>query len=253
VRSLLTEGRVPNCYDSPNKICCGWCWLCYTWTARRMYYYRDSECLYTPACYRQVRWTACARWHTWPCIMTGCVPPSTASALPPPARQANPTVTVQMALPMVTASKAIQDSTLRLQLPGLRHPLLEKSLGAGKYIPSDLALSGEQQMCLITGPNMGGKSTFMRAVGLVVVLAQMGSFVPATHAHLQVGYNCSRCRCSWYDVDGFRLHLCVCYSVISAQCALFCSVTRCCGARPVFTCPQPMPKSTFTMSPLSGT
>jgi DNA mismatch repair ATPase MutS len=100
---------------------------------------------------------------------------------------------------------AIQDSTLRLQLPGLRHPLLEKSLGAGKYIPSDLALSGEQQMCLITGPNMGGKSTFMRAVGLAVVLAQMGSFVPATHAHLQVGYNCSQYCGSWCYVDEFRL------------------------------------------------
>jgi hypothetical protein len=98
-----------------------------------------------------------------------------------------------------------QDGALRLRLLGLRHPLLEKSLGAGKYIPSDLALSGEQQMCLITGPNMGGKSTFMRAVGLAVILAQIGSFVPATHAHLQVGYNCSQYRCSWCDVDGFRL------------------------------------------------
>jgi DNA mismatch repair ATPase MutS len=85
-----------------------------------------------------------------------------------------------------------QDSALRLQLLGLRHPLLEKSLAAGKYIPSDLALSGEQQMCLITGPNMGGKSTFMRAVGLAVILAQMGSFVPATHAHMQVGYSWSQ-------------------------------------------------------------
>jgi hypothetical protein len=86
-----------------------------------------------------------------------------------------------------------QDSALRLQLLGLRHPLLEKSLGAGKYIPSDLTLSGEQQMCLITGPNMGGKSTFMRAVGLAVVLAQLGSFVPVTHAHLQVGGFTYRC------------------------------------------------------------
>jgi hypothetical protein len=100
---------------------------------------------------------------------------------------------------------ATQDGALRLQLLGLRHPLLEKSLGAGKYIPSDLALSGEQQMCLITGPNMGGKSTFMRAVGLAVILAQMGSFVPATHAHLQVGCDCSQYCCSWCYVDVFRL------------------------------------------------
>jgi DNA mismatch repair ATPase MutS len=100
---------------------------------------------------------------------------------------------------------ATEDSANRLQLLGLRHPLLEKSLGAGKYIPSDLALSGEQQMCLITGPNMGGKSTFMRAVGLAVILAQTGSFVPATHAHLQVGCDCPQYCCSEYDVDGFRL------------------------------------------------
>jgi DNA mismatch repair ATPase MutS len=100
---------------------------------------------------------------------------------------------------------ATEDSALRLRLLGLRHPLLEKSLGAGKYIPSDLTLSGEQQMCLITGPNMGGKSTFMRAVGLAVILAQMGSFVPATHAHLQVGCDRSQYRCSWCYVDVFRL------------------------------------------------
>lgn len=85
-----------------------------------------------------------------------------------------------------TVVTACPDQACRLRLTGLRHPLLEQALGAGKYIPSDLTLTAMQQMCLITGPNMGGKSTFMRAMGLCVVMAQIGSFVPAAHAHLQV-------------------------------------------------------------------
>jgi DNA mismatch repair protein MutS len=47
-------------------------------------------------------------------------------------------------------------------------------------------MAGDQKMCIITGPNMGGKSTFMRAVGICTILAQMGSFVPAKSAHLSV-------------------------------------------------------------------
>lgn len=74
----------------------------------------------------------------------------------------------------------------RMQLLGLRHPLLEKLVGSTAYIPSDLTLTAPQQMCLITGPNMGGKSTFMRAAGLCCILAQIGSFVPATRAHLPI-------------------------------------------------------------------
>ena len=74
----------------------------------------------------------------------------------------------------------------RLELVDLRHPLLEATLGPHRYVPSTVTLNSSQQMCIITGPNMGGKSTFMRAVGICAVLAHMGSFVPAKSARLPV-------------------------------------------------------------------
>ena len=56
---------------------------------------------------------------------------------------------------------------------------------AGRFIPNDLYLnSGADRIALITGPNMGGKSTYLRQAALIVILAQMGSWVPATAASL---------------------------------------------------------------------
>ena len=60
-----------------------------------------------------------------------------------------------------------------------RHPVVEQVLDT-PFIPNDLTLNPEQSMLIITGPNMGGKSTYMRQTALVVLLAQIGSFVPAT-------------------------------------------------------------------------
>ena len=65
-----------------------------------------------------------------------------------------------------------------LILAGARHPMLEARLGR-ECIPNDLALPGARSMAVVTGPNMGGKSTFLRTAALLVVLAQVGSFVPA--------------------------------------------------------------------------
>ena len=65
-----------------------------------------------------------------------------------------------------------------LQLTGARHPMLEARLGR-ECIPNDLDLRPEQAMAVVTGPNMGGKSTFLRTAALLVVMAQLGSFVPA--------------------------------------------------------------------------
>ncbi len=68
-----------------------------------------------------------------------------------------------------------------------RHPVIEKLAGeeAGRFIPNDLYLnSGADRIALITGPNMGGKSTYLRQAALIVILAQMGSWVPATAASL---------------------------------------------------------------------
>lgn len=70
-----------------------------------------------------------------------------------------------------------------------RHPVIEQLLGQGDFVPNDTRLSaqgskGDPRLWLITGPNMGGKSTLMRQNALIVILAQMGCFVPASHAHL---------------------------------------------------------------------
>ena len=68
-----------------------------------------------------------------------------------------------------------------------RHPVIEKLAGeeAGRFIPNDLYLNnGADRIALITGPNMGGKSTYLRQAALIVIMAQMGSFVPATAASL---------------------------------------------------------------------
>ncbi|MBI4911239.1 MAG: DNA mismatch repair protein MutS [Acidobacteria bacterium] len=65
-----------------------------------------------------------------------------------------------------------------LLLAGARHPMLEARLGR-ECVPNDLRLDAGVPMAVVTGPNMGGKSTFLRTAALLVVLAQVGSFVPA--------------------------------------------------------------------------
>ena len=76
----------------------------------------------------------------------------------------------------------IEDSD-RLEFHALRHPVVERLLPAGEFVPNDLALSGAtRQILLVTGPNMGGKSTYLRQAALAVLLAQAGSFVPAERA-----------------------------------------------------------------------
>jgi DNA mismatch repair protein MutS len=68
-----------------------------------------------------------------------------------------------------------------------RHPVIEASLSAETFIPNDVFLDAEsQRLYLITGPNMAGKSTFIRQVALIAILAQMGSFVPAKKAHIGI-------------------------------------------------------------------
>ena len=67
-----------------------------------------------------------------------------------------------------------------------RHPVVEKVLGTSHYVPNDLHMPEDQMILLITGPNMSGKSTFMRQIALTVIMAQMGCFVPATRARLPI-------------------------------------------------------------------
>jgi len=70
--------------------------------------------------------------------------------------------------------------TSALQIEAGRHPVVEHSIE--RFTPNDCALSSTRRMLLITGPNMGGKSTYMRQVALITLLARMGSFVPAAQA-----------------------------------------------------------------------
>ncbi len=66
-----------------------------------------------------------------------------------------------------------------------RHPVIEKILEKGSYVPNDLTLDrGANQILLITGPNMAGKSTYLRQVALISIMAQIGSFVPAKEARI---------------------------------------------------------------------
>jgi DNA mismatch repair protein MutS len=73
-----------------------------------------------------------------------------------------------------------------LDIKGGRHPVIEQNLPTGEvYITNDVYLDSEsQQMMIITGPNMAGKSALLRQTGLLVLMAQMGSFVPAKEAHI---------------------------------------------------------------------
>lgn len=68
-----------------------------------------------------------------------------------------------------------------------RHPVVEKMLGAGEFVQNDTFLDKtSDKLAIITGPNMAGKSTYMRQVALICLMAQIGSFVPAQSAHLGV-------------------------------------------------------------------
>ena len=82
---------------------------------------------------------------------------------------------------------SLNDST-QISIKNGRHPVIERQLPLGEsYIPNDLILNREsQQIIMITGPNMSGKSAILRQTALIVLLAQMGSFVPAEAA--QIGY-----------------------------------------------------------------
>jgi DNA mismatch repair protein MutS len=73
-----------------------------------------------------------------------------------------------------------------LEITAGRHPVVERMMPREKFIPNDLALMQDARMIILTGPNMAGKSTILRQVGLIVLMAQIGSFVPATRARLGV-------------------------------------------------------------------
>ena len=71
-----------------------------------------------------------------------------------------------------------------LKIAASRHPVVEKTLGEHRFVPNDAYLDNETRFLLITGPNMGGKSTYMRQIAVISIMAQIGSFVPAREASL---------------------------------------------------------------------
>jgi DNA mismatch repair protein MutS len=74
---------------------------------------------------------------------------------------------------------------LRLAIKDGRHPVLDQTLVEEKFVPNDTSLDGEDlRLAIITGPNMAGKSTYIRQVALIVLMAQIGSFVPAESAEI---------------------------------------------------------------------
>src|SRR5262249_26464532 len=72
-----------------------------------------------------------------------------------------------------------------IEIRGGRHPVVEEARSDAPFTPNDVCLSTDDaQIVILTGPNMAGKSTFLRQVALIVLLAQIGSFVPADHARI---------------------------------------------------------------------
>ena len=98
---------------------------------------------------------------------------------------------VYMALALVAMKenyvRPVVNNGTELHYVNGRHPLVEATLPAGNFVPNSLDIGTPQtQIMLITGPNMGGKSVFLKQTAIISVLAQMGSFVPADEAHLGI-------------------------------------------------------------------
>ena len=85
--------------------------------------------------------------------------------------------------------RPVIDDSLSFRITGGRHPVVEAALKTGAeadFVANDCCLDEEQRLWLLTGPNMAGKSTFLRQNALITILAQMGAFVPASSAHIGI-------------------------------------------------------------------
>jgi DNA mismatch repair protein MutS len=78
------------------------------------------------------------------------------------------------------------DDAMQLEIVEGRHPVVERSLPPGQFVANATSLGPDARIMLLTGPNMAGKSTYLRQVALIVLMAQIGSFVPAGSAHVGI-------------------------------------------------------------------
>ncbi len=84
-------------------------------------------------------------------------------------------------------TRPVLSDELDIDIVNGRHPVVERNLDLGTFVPNDTRLSNdEEQVVILTGPNMAGKSTYLRQVGLIVLMAQIGSFVPADSARIGI-------------------------------------------------------------------
>jgi len=82
--------------------------------------------------------------------------------------------------------RPIINDSMNFSIAKGRHPVVERTIGHGKFIPNHCDLQAQQRLWLLTGPNMAGKSTFLRQNALIAILAQCGCFVPAASAHIGI-------------------------------------------------------------------
>src|SRR5690625_5962551 len=73
-----------------------------------------------------------------------------------------------------------------LVIKNSRHPVIEQVMQDGSFVPNDVTLNDAENVLLITGPNMSGKSTYMRQLALVAIMGQIGGFVPCAKAELLI-------------------------------------------------------------------
>jgi DNA mismatch repair protein MutS len=99
-------------------------------------------------------------------------------------------IDVAVALAQVAVSQRYVRPTLtdtdEIHIIGGRHPVVEQTLSGAAFVPNDLRFDASERILVITGPNMSGKSTFLRQAALIALMAQIGSFVPADSAALGI-------------------------------------------------------------------
>jgi len=90
-------------------------------------------------------------------------------------------------LPKIKDDADNDTNSMVIDIKAGRHPMVEKSLPPGEFVSNDTLINAvDKRMQIITGPNMAGKSTYLRQVGLIVIMAQMGGFVPADSASISI-------------------------------------------------------------------